>query len=112
MCVLVAHSHKYNTMCETMIFAVDGERSYLGITVAIGVQADLSDEGVVGHHHCARPEESLEVVRELAAASITRVHRDKDCACGVQGNLAVLKHKAFHIGHDRQLDREDLLRHH
>lgn len=84
---------------------------YLGITVAIGIQADLSNKGVVGNHHCAWTEESLEVVWELTTASISRIHRDKDCTCRVKGYLTVLKHKALDIGHDRELDRENLLCH-
>jgi hypothetical protein len=34
----------------------------------IAVEADLGDEGIVRHHHGARPEEGLQIVGQLAPA--------------------------------------------
>jgi hypothetical protein len=86
--------------------------AHLGVLVAIGVQADLGDERVVRNHHRAWPEQRLEVVWKLAAARIARVHGDEDAARGVKRDLGVLKHKARHVGHDRELNSQNLLRHH
>ena len=60
---------------------------------------------------CPTPEERLEVIRQLRAAGVARVHGDVHRAARVQLNLGILKDKALDLGLDGQLDGEDLLRH-
>ena len=50
----------------------------LGVREAVGVEHDLADEGVVRHHHRHGPEEGGQIVRQLGAARVARVHRDED----------------------------------
>ena len=83
--------------------------AHLGITVAVRVQADLSNESVVWHHHCTWAEKSLEVVWKLTSSSIPRVHGNEDCARRVEGNLTVFKDETLHVGHDGKLYGKDLL---
>ncbi len=74
---------------------------------------DVSSMPTAGTMRCAcTPEECLEVVRQLRAASIARIHGDVHCAAGVQLNLCVFKDKALDLGLYGQLDGEDLLGHH
>lgn len=58
------------------------------------------------------PEECLQVIRQLGAASIAGVHGDVHRAAGVQLNLSVLEDKALDLGLNGQLDGQDLLCHH
>ena len=67
---------------------------------------------VVGHHHRARPEEGLEVVGQLRATGVARVHRDEDRACRVERQVGSLEKEARDALGARALDREDLLRDH
>lgn len=60
----------------------------------------------------SKPEERLQVIRQLRAAGIARVHGDVHRAARVQLDLRVLEDKALDLGLDGQLDGEDLLRHH
>ena len=45
---------------------------------ALGHEHVLADHARVGRHHGHRPEERLEVVGQLGAAGVARVHRDED----------------------------------
>ena len=54
---------------------------------------------------------NLEIVGQLRAASITRVHGDADVAVGVEVELCALKHKPVHVGLDRTDDAQDLKAH-
>mmetsp|Transcript_13243 Transcript_13243/g.37392 ORF Transcript_13243/g.37392 Transcript_13243/m.37392 type:complete len:381 (+) Transcript_13243:7435-8577(+) len=79
------------------------------LEVAKRVQNDLRDKGVVGNHHCHITEQCLEVVRELRAASISRVHGDEDIDCDFELQLHTLKNELLGVGGDRPLDGEHLL---
>ena len=67
---------------------------------------------LTGRHMLCTPEERLQVVRQLRAASIARVHGDVHSAARVQLNLCVLKDKALDLCLDGQLYGEDLLCYH
>ena len=86
-------------------------RQVAGLQVAGGVEHDLRDHGVVGHHHGDGAEQRLQVVGQLGAAGVAGVHRDVHVALRVQVQLRVLEHEALHLGHDGQLDGQNLLRH-
>ena len=83
-----------------------------GLLVPAGVQHDLSNHGIVWHHHGNRSEQRLKVVWQLRSPSIARVHGDEDIASGPQGQLAALKDKTLHLGLDRHLNLQHLLCHH
>lgn len=82
------------------------------LLVATRVQHDLSNHGIVWHHHGHCPEQGFQVVWQLRAASIARVHGDEDIAGGAQRQLTPLEHEALHLGLDRHLDFQNLLGHH
>ena len=73
---------------------------------------DLGDEVEVGHHHGHGPVQRLQVVRQLDAARIGRIHCDEDAAGGVQLDVAALEQEAGQQRVLGRLDRQHLLRHH
>eukprot|EP00964_Phaeocystis_antarctica_P055483 scaffold32640_cov63-Phaeocystis_antarctica.AAC.1 len=81
------------------------------VAEAVAHQRDLADHRVVGHHHRARAEERLEVVGQLGAAGVARVHRDEDGVGRVDGQVRPLEHEVLDARRDGALDGEDLLRH-
>lgn len=60
---------------------------YLGCVKSLRKQHDFTNLLQVGHHHSDRPEEGLQVVRQLCAPSVARVHCDEDTTALVQSNL-------------------------
>ena len=62
------------------------------------------------HHHRDGAEEGLEVVGQLGAAGVARVHRDEDGVGRVDGQVGALEDEARNAGGDGALDGEDLLR--
>ena len=84
-------------------------RALAVLHVAVGEEHDLADEGVVGDHHGHGPEQRLEVVRELGAARVARVHRDEDGELRVDVDVRVLEHDALLVALDGALERHDLL---
>ena len=79
---------------------------------AVRHERDLADHRVVGHHHRARPEERLQVVGELGAAGVPRVHRDVHRARRVELEVGALEDESVDAGGDRALDRQNLVRDH
>jgi hypothetical protein len=68
------------------------------ILEAKGVKTDLTNHGIVGNHHRARPEECLQVVWELSTTSIARIHGDEGVGVDVERNV-----RAFEVEHERPL---------
>ena len=85
-------------------------RKGAGDREAEGHERDLADEAVVGDHHRDRAEEHLEVVGQLGAAGVARVHRDEDRVGRVDREVSPFEDEALHARGDRALDREHLLR--
>mmetsp|Transcript_1346 Transcript_1346/g.3903 ORF Transcript_1346/g.3903 Transcript_1346/m.3903 type:complete len:212 (+) Transcript_1346:7788-8423(+) len=83
-----------------------------GIPESEGVQNNLADERVVWDHHGARPEQCLQVVRQLGTARISRIHGDVDSASGNQLQLGPLEHEIILPRPDRPRDGGHLLRDH
>lgn len=52
---------------------------------------------VVWDHHGEWAEESLQVVGELSAAGVARVHGDEDGTCPDELDLSTLKHEPLHL---------------
>eukprot|EP00965_Chrysotila_dentata_P256125 6212443-Pleurochrysis_carterae.AAC.1 len=84
----------------------------LGLAKALRKEHNLGDEAVVGHHHGHGAEERLEVVGQLGAAGVARVHRDEDAVVGVERNLAALEEEPLRLHLARLLDGQNLLRNH
>ena len=88
----------------------DLDSNRLSILETEGVKLDLSDEGVVWHHHSAGTEQSLEVIRQLGSASVTGVHSDVDGTGAVQDKVGgILEIEGRLLGLDGTLDLENLL---
>eukprot|EP00964_Phaeocystis_antarctica_P090034 scaffold57524_cov55-Phaeocystis_antarctica.AAC.2 len=87
-----------------------GEQPRLG--EALGHEHVLADHAEIGRHHDHRPEERLEVVGQLGAAGVARVHSDVDADAVDHGDLAPLKGEALEPLGERRLDGLDLCRHH
>ena len=83
----------------------------LGRDEPLSEEHDLDDEIDVGRHHRHRAQQRFEVLGQLGTAGVARVHRDKDAAGRVEGDLAPLEHEARHALRDRIQDGQDLLRH-
>lgn len=49
---------------------------------------NFSNHSITGHHHSHRSEESFEVIRELRASSVSRVHGDVDIALVLENKLS------------------------
>ena len=65
----------------------------LGVVEAFAEEDDLSNQGRVGHNHGDGSEHRLEVVGQLRATRVTRVHRDEDAARPLQLDLTPLEHE-------------------
>ena len=52
---------------------------------------------IVWDHHGKWAEESLQVVGELSAACVARVHGDEDGTCPDEFDLSTLKHEPLHL---------------
>ena len=68
-----------------------------GVREPKGEKHDLCNHGVVRDHHGHRPEQGLEVVRELCPSSIARVHGDEHCTGSLQSYLHPFKHEPVHL---------------
>ena len=80
--------------------------------VAVAVQYNFTDHGVVGHHHRHRAEERLQVVGQLGATGIAGVHGDGTPSTPFELHLRALKREPPKPGMDGALDVQHLLRHH
>jgi hypothetical protein len=89
-------------------------REPLVLVVPHRAQLDRHDHQPVRHHHRDRAEEALEVLRQLLAAGVARVHGDEEAAHGQQRDGAAVARELElrRAGLLGVLDREDLLRHH
>ena len=65
-----------------------------GVDKAHGVERDLANEGVVGHHHSDGSEEHLQVVGQLLATRVAGVHGNEHGARRVQCELSALEHES------------------
>ena len=61
------------------------------VAEAEGDEHDLADQAVVGHHHRHRAEQRLQVVRQLRAPGVPRVHGDVDTHPTVHRDLRTFK---------------------
>ena len=82
----------------------------LCIVEAFAEEDDLSNQGRVGHNHGDGSEHRLEVVGQLRATRVTRVHRDEDADCVVEADVFALKHEALLLRFDRVLNAFHLSR--
>ncbi len=78
---------------------------------AAGVEGDLADQAVVGHHHGHGAEEYLQVVGQLGAAGVSGIHCDAHVALGVEWELCALEVESGHFVLDGADDAQDLLGH-
>ena len=76
-------------------------REHLGLQEALRLQLDLDDVLEVGHDHRARPEERLQVLGELGAAGVPRVHRDEGADGRDQRNLLLVEREDLLLALDR-----------
>ena len=79
--------------------------------VAERVENNLRDHRVIGHHHRDVSEQRLEVIRQLGAAGVPRVHRDEDVRGGNDSQFDAFELERLHFRGDRALDAQHLLRH-
>ena len=75
---------------------------------ALGDQHDLGDELKVGHDHGAAPEQRLQVLWQLGAARVTRVHGDEDANGWIQADLFAHENEPLLLVADGVLDSLDL----
>jgi hypothetical protein len=70
----------------------------------------LGNGRVVRHHHGHWSEESLEVVWQLSSSCVAGVHRDEDCAAGIEHQGVFFKSESCcsTLSHERSLDLENL----
>jgi hypothetical protein len=61
-------------------------RERLGVAETFGEKHDLGNQGVIRDHHRYRAEADLQIVGELRAAGVTRVHGDNNVVV-LEGNL-------------------------
>jgi hypothetical protein len=61
---------------------------YLGAVETLGEEHDLADLLLFRRDHGDRPEQRLEVVRQLRAARVARVHGDEQAHARLQADLA------------------------
>ena len=87
---------------------LDGERSRLKVPAR--VQENLGDEGVVWNHHRHGSEERLEVIRQLGATGVARVHGDEHVARASKGKARSLEIEHRRLGRLGSGDCENLLR--
>mmetsp|Transcript_66797 Transcript_66797/g.204493 ORF Transcript_66797/g.204493 Transcript_66797/m.204493 type:complete len:265 (-) Transcript_66797:110-904(-) len=86
-------------------------RQRTGNAVTVRVELDLGDHRIIGNHHRHGPVQRLEIVGQLGAARVTRVHGDEritrplDWQCG---SSLELEHRQ--PGLDGVLDLQHLLR--
>ena len=64
------------------------------------------------HHHSAGSEESLEVIGQLSATRITRVHGDVHVTVGIDLHVGALEEEALHSRTLGAVNRENLLSDH
>mmetsp|Transcript_33896 Transcript_33896/g.95223 ORF Transcript_33896/g.95223 Transcript_33896/m.95223 type:complete len:995 (+) Transcript_33896:5050-8034(+) len=82
------------------------------VLVAVRVELDLCDLTIVWNHHGHRAEQRLEVVGQLGATSVARVHRDEAVARPEDRQRRALELERGPTLADRSLYGEDLLRDH
>lgn len=70
----------YHLLCQATAF---GEPE--------GVQHDLADHCIVGHHHCHCSEQGFQIVGQLSSTSIAWVHGDENTESGQKFNCAALE---------------------
>jgi hypothetical protein len=68
--LLVGQTQRFSDFNSQRTGVLESERQEL----------NFSNHSVTGHHHGHRSEESFEVIRELRASSVSRVHGDVDIA--------------------------------
>lgn len=66
-----------------------------GSAEALAEHQDLRDEREVGHHHAHGAQQRLEVVGQLAAPRVARVHRHIDRACGDEPDVLAQEDEAL-----------------
>eukprot|EP00965_Chrysotila_dentata_P166754 5506558-Pleurochrysis_carterae.AAC.3 len=76
-------------------------REHLGLLEALAGEVDLGDVLKVGHDHGARTEERLEVLGQLGAAGVARVHRDPRADRRHQVDELLLEDELLLVGADR-----------
>jgi len=77
--------------------------------VTEGGQLNLTNKDVVGHHHGAGSEKSLQVIGELSTTSVTGVHGNVDLARSVKLELGTLEDEGSQVLHNGGLDSQNLL---
>ena len=87
----------------------DLARARARFEIAAREEHHLADHRVVGDHHRDRAEEHLEVVGQLNAAGVARVHRDERVARHLEGQLGALKIELLDSRRLSADDGQDLL---
>lgn len=76
---------------------------------AVGVETDLSNGNVLGHHHSHRTEQGLQVVWQGRPACIAGIHRDENVARVLDTDLDSFESELAVVLCLADLDFEDLL---
>ena len=82
----------------------------LRLVEAEGEEANLRNQRVIGHHHRHRPVERLEVVGQLTAARVARVHRNEVGSGRVELHVGALEIEPLLLLDASVHDRKHLLR--
>ena len=90
----------YNLLCK-----------YACIIEPIGIERDLADHCIIGHHHGNRTEQHLQIVRQLRAPGVARIHRDENVTRRIELQVRIFKGKLDNLLRDGMLNGEYLLRH-
>ena len=85
-------------------------RHVAGLEVTERVEDDLADHGVVRDHHRDGSEERLEVIGELGATRVARVHGDEHVARATQRQAGALEVKDLQLRSLGASDCQNLLR--
>jgi hypothetical protein len=64
-----------------------------GLGVTEGIESDLTDKGIVWHHHSHWSEKGLQVVGKLRSTGITRIHGNENAEGLLHLNLTFLEEK-------------------
>ncbi len=99
-------------LCRQLVQGVHLLSQRPRVIKALAEEQDLGDVVRVRHAHADRPEHGLEIVGELSAASVARVHGDEDAAGGHEPHHAFLDVAGGRAGGEGLDNGHDLLCHH
>ncbi len=82
------------------------------IKITKGVKGDLRNQSIVRNHHSNGAEQGFQVIWELRASCVARIHGDEAIACHFELKFGALKFKHLQTCCFGSLDCQDLLCNH